>query len=87
MRVGADPAAKKRKRRRGGRKRDRLRRKDNDPLQSFEGPKGGDEDGEADDGGGHSDGSDGEDPIAEKGEWMGGWVWCGAEDAPWCGWC
>lgn len=42
MRVGKDPSAKKKKRRRGGRKRalgqgtDRQRRKDNDPLQSFD---------------------------------------------------
>jgi hypothetical protein len=42
MRVGKDPSAKKKKRRRGGKKRavgqgaDSQRRKDNDPLQSFD---------------------------------------------------
>lgn len=46
MRVGKDPSAKKKKRRRAGKKRalgqgtDRQRRKDNDPLQSFGGADG-----------------------------------------------
>ena len=71
MRVGQDPSAKKRKRRRGGKKRalglgtDRQRRKDNDPLQSFEeagaeGERDGEDEGE--EAGGH------EDPLEDDGD-------------------
>lgn len=62
MRVGEDPSFKKRKRRRGGLKRaqghgsERSRRKDKDPLQSFE--EGG-EQGEGED----AEGEDVEDPL------------------------
>lgn len=91
MRVGQDPSAKKRKRRRGGKKRaqgqgtDRQRRKDNDPLQSFEdmideqgggdeADDGDDNDYEDDDDGGEVDPLSGgaeEDRIYQVGEELG----------------
>lgn len=80
MRVGKDPSAKKRKRRRAGRKRavgqgtDRQRRKDNDPLQSFDDGLGAGAEAEAtihDHGAAHAEeeddddyGDDGEDASA-----------------------
>lgn len=78
MRVGADPSAKKRKKRRGGKKRalgqgtDRSRRKDKDPLQSFEQA----EDQAMDDGaGGASDDDDDDDvdPLDEGDAGAGAW--------------
>ena len=69
MRVGQDPSAKKRKRRRAGKKRaqgqgtDRQRRKDNDPLQNFEDMMDDDQAGGAEDGNDDYDGGEEEEEV------------------------